>query len=180
VDLGALAGVWYGRGEWVWIVTGAAKELIRGLDVLYVPLVVAGSMPVLRWLQFDLDVQYNHAELFGSVTDSDALFLDAQLGMRQFVLRPGVRFFLSEDTELDVSSDLPLYSAIPVERARADGGRNEDFVTVSFSEVWSLETALRSRFARGLFGSVRLHYGEIARGLYGAPLYPSFEVELRL
>jgi hypothetical protein len=181
-DLGVSLGVWYGRGEWVWIVTGVAKDLIRELEVVYVPMRLAASMPVSRFLQFDLALQYSHAEVFGSVDDSDALFLDAQLGMRQFEIRPGVRFFLSDTTELDLTSNLPVYSALPVERARAseDGGRNEDFVTVPFSEVWSVEVGLRSRFARGLFGSVRLHYGEVAKGLYGAPLYPSFDVELRL
>ena len=181
-DLGAALGVWYGRGEWVWIVTGPTKEAIRELEVLYVPVLLAASMPLSRWFQLDLDVQYNHAEVFGTVTDRDDLFTDAGLGVRQFELRPGARFFLSARTELDLSSNLPIYSAIPVERARAsdDGGRNEDFVTVPFSEVWSVEAALRSRFAKGLFGSVRVHYGEIARGLYGSPLYPSFDVELRL
>ncbi|HEX6272990.1 MAG TPA: hypothetical protein VFZ53_08120 [Polyangiaceae bacterium] len=181
-DLGASLGVWYGHGEWFWIVTGPAKELIRDLDVLYVPIRVAASSPVSGSVQFDLGLQYSHAEVFGTVTSEDALFLDAQLGMRQFELRPGVRFFLSDTTELGVMSNLPVYSAIPIERAREseEGGRNEDFVTVPFSELWSVEASLRSRFAEGVFGSVRLHYGEIARGLYGAPLYPSFDVELRL
>jgi len=43
-----------------------------------------------------------------------------------------------------------------------------------------VEFGLRSRFAEGVFGSVRLHYGDIPRGLYGSRLYPSFEVEFRL
>jgi hypothetical protein len=45
--------------------------------------------------------------------------------------------------------------------------------------MWSVEVGLRSRFADGLFGRISLPYGEIARDLYGAPLYPSFGVEYR-
>jgi hypothetical protein len=179
-DLGAAVGLWYGHGAWIWIITGPAKELISKIDVIYLPMVLTASMPFEKWLQADLSLQYSHGEVFGSVTDSDDFLLNGRFGVRQVIVRPSVRFFLSDNTELDLSSDLPPYTAIPHERETANGGRNEDYDTVRFSETWSLEGALRSRFAPGVFGSIRLHYGEIARGLYGAPLYPSFDVEFRL
>ena len=180
LDLGAAVGFWYGHGAWIWIVTGAAKEIISKVDVIYLPMVLSASMPFEKWLQVELGFQYSHGEVFGSLTDSDDFFLNGRFGVRQLIVRPGVRFFLSDDTELDLSSDLPPYTAIPHERQTVGGGRNEDYETVRFSETWSFEAALRSRFAAGVFGSIRLHYGEIARGLYGAPLYPSFDVEFRL
>jgi hypothetical protein len=182
-DLGTRLGVWYGHGEWFWIATGPARELISRIDILTFPLAITSSMPVARFLQFDLDVQYTHAEVFGSLIDRDSAYFNAQFGMRQLLVRPGVRFFISDSTELDLSSNLPPYTAFPIER---EGGeerereRLEDFETVPFSTTWSVEMGLRSRFAAGVFGSVRLHYGDITRGLYGARLYPSFEVEFRL
>ncbi len=48
-----------------------------------------------------------------------------------------------------------------------------------FKYTWGLEGGLRSRLARGLFGSVRLNYASVSSLLYGARLYPSFEVEIR-
>ena len=182
-DLGTRVGVWYGHGDWFWIAQGPAKELVSKLDVLMFPLAITASMPVSRLLQFDLDLQYTHAEVFGSVARRDSPYFDAQFGMRQILVRPGVRLFVSDSTELDLSSNLPPYTAFPIER-EADGDlggdRLEDFETVPFSTTWSVELGLRSRFAKGVFGSVRLHYGDIPRGLYGARLYPSFEVEFRL
>ena len=180
-DLGALVGIWYGRGEWFWILTGPSKEIISKVDVLHVPVQLTASMPVQNWLQFDLELAYKHGEVFGTLSETDSLYLDAQLGVRQVAVRPGVRFFVSDTTELDVSSNLPPYSAVPTERTgRRSDGRIENYRTVRFSETWSLEAGFRSRFAPGLFGSVRLHYGEVARGLYGAVVNPSFNVEYRL
>lgn len=180
-DLGAAVGVWYGHGEWFWIITGPSKEIISKIDVIHVPIQLTASMPLETWLQFDLELAYKHGEVFGTLSEEDSLFLDAQLGVRQFSVRPGVRLFLSDTTELDVSSNLPPYSAVPTERAgRRSDGRIENYRTVRFSETWSLEAGFRSRFAPGLFGSVRLHYGEVARGLYGAVVNPSFNVEYRL
>jgi hypothetical protein len=180
-DLGALVGIWYGHGEWFWILTGPAKELVAKLDVIHVPVLVTASMPVLSWLQFDLETGYKHGEVFGSVSETDSAYFDAEFGVRQVVVRPGVRLFLSDNTEFGLSSNLPPYSAIPVERdVVRTGERNTNYRTVPFSEIWSLEAGFRSRFAPGLFGSLRLHYGEVARGLYGAVLNPSFNVEFRL
>jgi hypothetical protein len=160
--------------------TGPTKEIIKKLDVIHVPVLVTASMPVERYLQFDLEVGYRHGEVFGTLAETDSISLEAQLGVRQFAVRPSVRFFLSDNTELDVSSNLPMYSAVPTDRDTRSGERNENYRTVPFSKTWSMEAAFRSRFAPGLFGSVRLHYGEVARGLYGAVVNPSFNVEYRL
>ena len=102
--------------------------------------------------------------------------------MRQLLVRPGVRVFLSDSTELDLSTNLPPYTALPFEResARRDSERVERFEEVPFSRAWSVELGLRSRFSTQVFGALRLHYGDVARGLYGARLYPSFDVEFRL
>jgi hypothetical protein len=176
-NLAARAGFWYGNGDWVWILTEAGEQLIADLDVLYVPLVLASSMPVSKRLQFDFDVRYNYSNIFGSVTTNGTFFRDGPFGMRQFAVRPGVRVFLTDNTEFDVSSLLPIYSARTY--ARPDG-TDAEFTSVPFSKTWALEFGLRSRLANAVFGSVRLHYSKIAKGFYGSSFYPSFDVEFRL
>jgi hypothetical protein len=179
--LGTSVGVWYGNGEWFWIATGVAKELIRKLDVVNVPVAVTASAPVASWLQFDLAAQYTHAEVFGSFSNTDSVYFDAKFGMRQVEARPSARWFITDATELDVIASLPIYTAIPYSRDELRGdGRVEDFETLPFSKAWSLEAGLRSRFAKGLFGTIRLHFGPLTREIYDASVYPSFEVEFRL
>jgi hypothetical protein len=178
--LGVGAGVWYGHGEWMWFLTGTAKSLVSKIDVFHVPLRVSASSLVLPWLGLDLTAQYSYANLYGNVVDRDSLFVESGLGIRQFFLRPAVRFYVADRVELDLASDLPLYSAVPVETTGAQGNQHEHtFENIPFSDVWSAEAAVRSRFAAGVFGNVRLHYGKVAKALYGAPLFPSFEVEFR-
>jgi hypothetical protein len=178
-DLGVRLGLWYGHGDWFWIVGGLAKELVSKLDVLNIPLAVTASVPASRWVAFDLGVEYVHGEVFGEITGI-SVYRKAQLGVRQLTFQPGVRFFVSRRTELDVSSILPAYTGVPTERSNTRTGETKNFASVPFSEMWSLALGVRSRFADGLFGSIRLHYGEVTRGLYGAALYPSFNLEYRL
>ncbi|HET7540957.1 MAG TPA: hypothetical protein VFK05_13835 [Polyangiaceae bacterium] len=169
-DLGLKTGVWYGHGDWFWIATPVSKKLLSKIDVVKVPIeLVASSMPT-RWLELDLGVQYNWSKLFGAAPDDESLFTKAQLGLVQFFLRPGVRFFISDNTALEFFTKLPLYSALPLER---------ETVTVPFKDTWWFEGGLRSRLAPGLYGNIRLNYAAISDVLYGARLYPAFEIEVR-
>ena len=169
-DLGARIGGWYGHGKWYWIATPAVERLVSHIDVVNVPLeLVASSMPT-RWLELDFSVAYNWATIFGSSPSERSPFADNEIGLRQFYLRPGARFFISDSTAFEVSAKLPLHTEIPLE---------DKSPTVPFENTWALEGGFRSRFARGLFGSIRLHYGSISDALYGADVYPSFEIELR-
>jgi hypothetical protein len=170
-DLGASVGAVYGHGDWFWIAQGVSKEVISKLDVINVPIGVTASSQLTRWLELDLGLQYTYANLYGSTTNEDSPFSDAQLGLRQLVAQPGARLFVSDNTALEFFAKLPMYGALPRESG--------DDIKVPFSETWAFESGLRSRFARGLFGSVRLHYGAVVNALYGARLYPSFEVEFR-
>ncbi|HEX6278364.1 MAG TPA: hypothetical protein VFZ53_35200 [Polyangiaceae bacterium] len=170
-DLGARLGAWYGHGDWYWIATPAAKKIVSKIDVLSVPVELTASGTLTRWLEADLGVVYAYATFFGTSPPEQSVFTDNQLGLQQFFLRPGVRFFLVDHTALELFAKLPLYSAIPVD------GKNP---TLPFERTYTLEGGLRSRLTRGLFGSVRIHYGSISDVLYNARLYPSFEVELRL
>jgi hypothetical protein len=147
-----------------------------------VPLVLASSMPVSKRLQFDFDVQYTYADIFGSVTESGERLREAPFGLRQFNVRPGVRIFLTDSTEFDLSSSLPFYSARTYLKPAGDANDSDaaEFKTIPFSETWTAELGLRSRLSRALFGSVRFHYSKIARGLYGAAFFPSFDLDLRL
>ena len=169
-DLGLRSGLWYGHGEWFWIADPLAKKILAKIDVVKVPIeLTASSMPT-RWLALDFSSQYNWAKLFGASPDEDSLFSKSQLGMVQFFARPGVRFFISNNTALEFFAKLPFYTALPI------GDRGP---TLPFKDTWWLEGGLRSRLARGLFGNIRLNYASISDVLYGARLYPAFEVEVR-
>lgn len=169
-DLGIRSGVWYGHGEWFWIANPLAKKLLAKIDYVKVPIeLTASSMPT-RWLELDLSAQYNWAKMFGASSDDDSLFSKSQISTLQFFLRPGMRFFISDNTALELFVKLPLYTAVPV------GDRNP---TIPFKDTWWFEGGLRSRLARGLYGNVRLNYASISDWLYGARLYPAFEIEVR-
>jgi hypothetical protein len=170
-DLGARLGAWYGHGAWYWIATPPAKKIVSKIDVLSVPIELTASSTLTRWLEVDLGIAYAYATFFGTSPPEQSVYTDNELGLQQFFLRPGVRFFLLEHTALELFAKLPLYSSIPVD------GKDP---TLPFKRTYALEGGLRSRLARGLFSSVRLHYGSISDVLYNARLYPSFEVELRL
>jgi len=170
-DLGVRAGFWYGHGEWLWIVRGLGKNLISKLDVISAPFALSASAPLTRFLELELQAQYTYADLFGSATDEESYFVDAELGVRQFFAQPGVRLFVSDSTAVELFAKLPIYTAVPLERL-------ED-KTNPFSDAWMLEAGIRSRFSRGFYGTIRLHYGAITNALYGARLNPSFNLEFR-
>lgn len=169
-DLGLKSGFWYGHGEWFWIADPLAKKILAKIDVVKVPIeLTASSMPT-RWLELDLAFQYNWAKLFGAAADEESLFTKGQIGMVQVFMRPGARFFISDNTALELFVKLPFYTAVPV------GERNP---TLPFKDTWWFEGGLRSRLAHGLYGNIRLNYAAISDVLYGARLYPAFEIEVR-
>jgi hypothetical protein len=153
VDMGAGVGFIYGHGDWFWIAT--AERLASAIDIMAIPFSLTTSVQPKRWLQLDLGLQYGHAEVWGSVGEEDSLYADAELGVRQFMIRPGVRFYVSKATSVDFVATLPPYTAAPTEG--------------------SVETQLPGV----LFGGTRTA-GQIANRLYGAKIYPSFDVEWRL
>lgn len=171
-DLGLRVGATYGHGEWFWVLGDFARKLLSNVDVISFPVELTASMPVARFLQLDLGVGYRYAEMFGSLGNEDQFFyVESQLGLRQFGVRPGTRWFFWDNTAIEVHALLPAYSAVPLENRELE---------VPFSDTWSIEFALRSRFMTGVFGNIRLQYGEVTRAVYGARLYPAFELEFRL
>jgi len=177
-DLGAGLGFWYGHGDWFWIARGVTRDVVSKLDVIRVPVGLTASAPLLRWLQLDLSVEYTYGQIFGEFGDEGSIFHDAQIGARQLTFRPGVRWFISPRTSLELSAHLPAYTSLPIELA-GDAGETH-YRKVPFSDSWSIEAALRSSLTSNVFGNLRLHYGNVADALYGASLYPSFELEIRL
>jgi len=171
-DLGLRAGVWYGRGEWFWTAQGLVERIVSNLDVLSVPIALTGTVPIERWAQLDLGVQYSYAQLYGSGADSpdSSPFTDAELGQRQFFFRPVARWFASDNTALELSAKLPVNTVVALKSSSPE---------VPFSDTWAVEGGLRSRLVPDVFGSLRLHYGRVSSALYGAQLYPSFELEMR-
>lgn len=177
-DLGAGLGFWYGHGEWLWIVRGAAKELVSKLDVISVPVALTASVPVSRSFAFSLGLEYRYVQAFGTISRESA-YRDAYIGARQFAVSPSARWFATDTTSLELSAHLPPYTSVPVEVTGGEQDRGQEFEDVPFSETWSVELGLRSRFQPGIFGNLRLHYGEVVRTLYSAVVYPSFELEFR-
>jgi len=170
-DLGLRAGFWYGHGEWVWFLSGLGKRLVSRLELAHVPVGLTASAPLTRWFQLDLRTEYVYADIWGSATDEDSFFVDAGLGLRQFFTLPGARFFVSDRTAIELFAKLPIYTEVARERL--------DDAKVPFNKAWILEAGVRSRFGRGLYGTIRLHYGAVADALYGVRLNPSFNVEYR-
>jgi len=172
LDLGASLGAWYGHGDWFWIATDAVQKIAANFDVVSIPVTLTASSQPTRWLELDLGAQYQYANIFGSTGDNVSVFTDAQLAVLQLSFRPGVRFFVSDNTALEAFAKLPAFTTIP-----RDAGDKK----VPFSDAWSTEFGVRSRLARGLFGNMRLHYGQPVGLLYGgAKFYPAFDLELRL
>ena len=169
-DLGARVGVWYGHGKWFWIANSVATKLVSKIDVIKIPLELTASSTPTRWLELDFGVQYTYATLFGASVSEGSIFADSELGTEQFFVRPGVRLFITDNTALEVFAKLPVYSAL-----HTDSGRSK----VPFERVWAFEGGLRSRLVRGLFGNIRLQYAAISDVLYGARLYPAFDIEFR-
>lgn len=169
-DLGAHLGAWYGHGAWFWFADPLARKAVSNLDLVKIPLELTASSTLTRWLELDLGVHYSYVKIFGSSASEGSLFTDSELGMQQFLLRPGARLFITDRVALELFAKLPLYSSVPIE------GRNP---TVPFKRTWGMEVGLRARLARTLFGNVRLNYAPLSELVYGARIYPSFEIEVR-
>lgn len=171
-DLGLRAGFWYGRGEWFWTAEGLAERVVSNLDVINLPVLLTASVPIGRRAQLDLGMQYTYAQLLGSGASSDqsSPFSDAELSQRQFFFRPGARWFVADNTALEISTKLPVYTAIALK---------DSSPTLPFSETWAFEAGVRSRFARDVFGNLRVHYGTVSKALYGSRVFPALELELR-
>jgi hypothetical protein len=169
-DLGASVEFMYGHGKWFWIAQGVSKEIVSKIDMIHVPIELTASSQINRWVEVDLHMQYTYADLWGTSETEGSDFTNSELGVRQFFVQPGVRLFVSDNTAFEYFVKLPAYSAIP---------REGDDIKLKFSDTWAMEWALRSRLARGLFWSMRLHYGSVVNLLYGAHLYPSFGLEFR-
>lgn len=172
LDLGLRGGIWYGHGDWFWTAEGLTKRIVSDLDVLNVPLALTGSVPIGSFAQLDLTVQYTYALLYGASATSDerSPYTDSELATRQFFFRPGARVFVSDNTAVQLSVKLPVQSELALEDAATE---------LSFADTWSFEAGIRSRFGPGIFGGLRLQYGEVSDVLYGAALFPSFEIEMR-
>jgi hypothetical protein len=169
-DLGAHVGIWYARGQWFWIAQGPAKNLVKNIDALNVPIDLIASAPLARWLELDLGLYFAYAKVFGSFNDTNSLFAKGDLAVNQLYLRPVGRLFVTDRTALELSAKLPVYTGVPLER---------ETVTVPFKDSWSMEVGVRSRLTRVLYGDMRLHYGNVTHALYGARVYPSFDIEIR-
>jgi hypothetical protein len=186
--LNASVGGVYGHGAWMWFLGPVAEKVVADSDFVAFPIGVTASAPLTRWLQLDLPIEYQYSTYFGSIgTSQTSFYSKAQLGVRQFTLRPTVRVFVSDATAFELGVKLPLFTQVPVESDSMLAIGNQmktssksGYADVKFKDSWNLEVGVRSRLQPWLFATVRLHYGRVARALYGAPLYPSFSLEFRL
>jgi hypothetical protein len=177
--ISASVGVVYGHGAWMWFLAPTAQKIVSDTNLFSVPFGLTASAPLTRWLQIDLRVEYQYSEYFGELGNGAAFYATSQIGARQLMLRPALRFFLSDASALELATKLPLYTKVPIEIEGARASRSS-YAEAKFSDGWNVEAGLRSRLQPWLYATVRLHYGRVAKALYGAPLYPSFDLELRL
>jgi hypothetical protein len=187
VGLGVAVGFDYGHGAWVWVLDSIAQELVQDTDLIAIPISLTASVPLLRWLQVDLPVEYQHAVVFGTLGEGSSFYAEAQIGARQVRFRPGARFFISQDTAFEFGAILPAYTRVPFEGDITGELANQGYersgsgeASVRFSETWNVEVGLRSSIRPWLFCALRLDYGPRADILYGALVYPSFSLEFRL
>jgi hypothetical protein len=183
--LAASVGVLFGHGDWMWFLAPTAKKLVSGSNMFAVPIGLTASAPLTRWLQVDLRMEYQYTEYFGELGNGSSFYATSQIGARQFVLRPTLRFFLSDATAFEFGATLPIYTQIPVEAEATLAAGNQTrsgsrYAEANFNAGWNIEGGVRSRLQPWLYATVRMHYGRVAKALYGAPLYPSFSLEFRL
>jgi hypothetical protein len=186
--LNASVGAVYGHGAWMWFLGPVAQKVVADSNYVGFPIGVTASAPLTRWLQLDLPIEFQYSTYFGSIgTTETSFYSKAQLGVRQFMLRPTVRVFVSDATAFELGVKLPVFTQVPVEGDSTLSIGNQTktssksgYADVKFKDSWSLEGGVRSRLQPWLFATVRLHYGRVAKALYGAPLYPSFSLEFRL
>jgi hypothetical protein len=177
----------YGHGAWIWLVAPAVKDLLEEADIFLVPLGLTASVSIFDWLEADLGVSYRWGTVIGTLGDGDSFYADAQLGARQFLLRPAVRAFVSDATAIELGFDLPVYTWVPYEGELTVEARRKDYeksgeggATVPLSEAWKLEVGVRSRITQWLFCTLRLHYGRSNKVLYQTTVNPSLSLEVRL
>ena len=184
--LAASVGFRYGHGGWIWILNDLAQDIVSDSDLVAMPVNLIASAPLTRWLQADLVAQYTYAQVFGTIS-RDSFYGDSQVGVRQLFFRPTVRFFLSDATAFEVAAKLPAYTKVPVgvDATLEIAGRTREkskstYIDAEFEDTWNVELGLRSRLRPWLYASMRVHFGQVSKSLYGAPLYPSFALEFRL
>jgi hypothetical protein len=187
VALAVNTGLTYAHGAWLWMLDDFGQEVVDDADMIAIPVAIAMSVPCTRWLQFDLTAQYQYTQVFGSIGTGGATFYaDTQFGARQLLLLPTARLFLSASTAFEFLARLPVYNKVPYEAdatlnvGQGYGRSKNGYASVDFSEGWTLEFGVRSRLRRWLFATTRLHVGQLSKNIYGALLYPSFNLEFRL
>lgn len=184
--LAADLGLIYAHGDWVWILSDLGQKVASGADLFALPLGLTASAPLTRWLQLDLVTKYQYSAVFGDVGLGESFYAETQFGARQLILRPGARFFVSDATAFELSARLPVYTRVPYQTdstldvGKGYGRSRDGYAKADFSQGWNLEAGVRSRLRPWLFASMRLHYGQVPKRLYGAALYPSFSLEFRL
>lgn len=187
VGLAADVGFLYGHGAWIWILNDTAQEILADSDIVGCSGSLTASSPVTRWLQLDLLAQYTYGEFFGELGNGKSFYAESQIGARQVVFRPGLRAFASDATAIELAAKLPAYTSVPyqTDTSLELGNRDREksrsgYRDAEFKNSWNIELGVRSRLQPWLYATVRVHYGKVAKALYGAPLYPSFTLEFRL
>jgi hypothetical protein len=186
IGLAAEIGFVYAHGGWLWLLDDLGQEVLKDSDLIGFPFGLTLSVPCTRWLEFGLPLQYQYSQVYGSVGTGATFYADTQFGGRQLIARPTLRVFMTDWTAFELTARLPLYNRVPYEvDSSLDVGKGfsnvrDGYAKVPFSDGWALEFGLRSQLRRWLFVTTRLHVGQIAKAVYGASVYPSFNLEFRL
>lgn len=180
-------GILYAHGAWVWVLSDFAQALASDVNLVSVPVSLIASVPVNRWVQFDLTAQYRHGEVFGTLREDKPLTVETQLGVRQLFFRLNAHLYLTSATALELGAKLPAYHGVPIAtdttldtRSDSYGKQRNAYKDVAFSDGWNFEVGVRSRLQPWLYATLRIQYGQASKQVYGLPVFPSFGVEFRL
>lgn len=186
VALSAQVGFLYAHGGWLWLLDELGQTVFSDSDLFGVPLGVTVSVPWTRWLQFDLLLEYQYSKLFGSINAGGSFYAETQFGARQLLAWPTLRVFITPQSNFHFTARLPLYNRVPyeidstLELGKGYSNVRDGYASLDFSQGWALEFGVRSQVRRWLFVNTRLHVGQIAKAVYGAVIYPSFNLEFRV
>ncbi|HEX6239813.1 MAG TPA: hypothetical protein VFZ61_02920, partial [Polyangiales bacterium] len=186
IAVSAYAGFLYAHGGWLWLLDELGQTVLSDSDLFGMPIGMTVSAPCTRWLQFDLTLAYQYSKVFGSISPGGSFYAETQYGARQVLIWPTARVFITAQTAFEFTARLPLYNRVPyevdstLEVGKGYGNLKDGYASVDFSQGWALEFGVRSQLRRWLFATTRLHVGQIAKTVYGATVYPSFNLEFRV
>ncbi|MCH2108067.1 MAG: hypothetical protein MK135_01970 [Polyangiaceae bacterium] len=174
----------FAHGDWVWI--ARSSTLVSGLNIWLFPVSLQLSAPILPWLQFDLSTDYVDSLVLGDV-DEDSLLLDGTIALRQLAFQPVIRWHLLQRTSFYFQAKLPVITRIPgaisTEAPLVEGvllgGEAAGRSSIPLKDTYVLTCGARSMIREDIFLDFSVNVGALAKKIYGNPISPRLQLEMR-